>query len=698
MQDAASTLDDALVELVRKTASVEAAARARGLNFEKRGPELRAKCPFHDDSDPSFRINVAKNVWNCDPCRAKKIMRDGDGDAIGFVRKYDRASFAGAVTTLQKEQHINLAPPPPREQMKVVARYEYTNAAGVVLATKERLEHVPRHGKVKELRWKTARGFGRPETWTPTLYNLPAVITAIGEGTPVLVVEGEKCVDALGKLGFVATCNEDGAGKWTPAHAELLRDAKVVVLPDNDKEGREHANVVIASLEHAKSAAAVILEGLPSKGDVVDWLDAGGTKQQLAALVEEAYVEGAIAKAKRDLEALKTKKTDKRRRLLGKSMLDLMKAPRLQVPQLIKGLVPCAGLGMLGGEAKAAKTWIGAELLLAGASGTPAFGVLEVERPFSSLAIFIEDGEANIQVRCQALARGRNMQMPERDEDDEGPRPTVFDLLHMDRIKYEARESINLADDDDAALIIASARDMPEPPAIIYIDPLRDAHDGEENSSDDMRRVMHGIRRIRDLTGATILFPHHMSKPAKDKIGQRLAHRMRGSTAIHGSVDFGIYCDLKAHTPTSWENEVDGEMREGRSQGLFGLELAIVDENRTAKLASWTFHEDVKELPYKAKAKAKDGKGKKPKTQAEKKDAAKERVFEVLRGELVRDTQKGREPRAWSSEHVAEEAGVGASTCRRYLAELEREGRVIGTPRGFRALTQEQEDDDSEET
>ncbi|MGZ8408132.1 MAG: hypothetical protein ACXWVJ_08915 [Caulobacteraceae bacterium] len=63
----------------------------------------------------------------------------------------------------------------------------------------------------------------------------------------------------------------------------------MVILPDNDDVGREHALKVAGSI-HAVAASVRILElpGLPAKGDVSDWLDQGGTVEQLQALAEGA--------------------------------------------------------------------------------------------------------------------------------------------------------------------------------------------------------------------------------------------------------------------------------------------------------------------------------------------------------------------------------------------------------------------------
>jgi len=108
----------------------------------------------------------------------------------------------------------------------------------------------------------------------------------------VLIVEGEKHCDRLAELGFTATCNAAGAGKnkWKPEHSEFLRGRDVVILPDNDRAGRDHArNVAKSLIEHgANSVRVAILTGLPDKGDVIDFLNAGGTKDQIQQAIDAA--------------------------------------------------------------------------------------------------------------------------------------------------------------------------------------------------------------------------------------------------------------------------------------------------------------------------------------------------------------------------------------------------------------------------
>ena len=123
----------------------------------------------------------------------------------------------------------------------------------------------------------------------PTLYRLPETQAAVQKGEPVFIPEGERDVDNLTRLGMAATTNSGGASKWQDSFSDHLSGADVVILPDNDDPGREHAAKVARSLQgKAKGIKIVSLPGLPDKGDVSDWLANGGAKEELLRLVAEA--------------------------------------------------------------------------------------------------------------------------------------------------------------------------------------------------------------------------------------------------------------------------------------------------------------------------------------------------------------------------------------------------------------------------
>ena len=123
-------------------------------------------------------------------------------------------------------------------------------------------------------------------------YRLPELLRA--EHDTVLIVEGEKDADALAALGLVVTTNAGGAGKWTDDLAEPFKGRDIYILPDNDAVGEKHAAQVAQKLAAvAREIRIVRLPGLTSKGDVSDWLAAGGTADELARLMEAAPKEAA---------------------------------------------------------------------------------------------------------------------------------------------------------------------------------------------------------------------------------------------------------------------------------------------------------------------------------------------------------------------------------------------------------------------
>jgi hypothetical protein len=119
-------------------------------------------------------------------------------------------------------------------------------------------------------------------------YRLPAILAA-DPTAPIFIVEGEKDVDALDELVLPATTNPGGAGKWPASFGPYFAGRRVVILPDNDDVGEKHALDVAEKLaRHAAEIRIVRLPDLPPKGDVSDWLAAGGTADELEALAAAA--------------------------------------------------------------------------------------------------------------------------------------------------------------------------------------------------------------------------------------------------------------------------------------------------------------------------------------------------------------------------------------------------------------------------
>ena len=171
------------------------------------------------------------------------------------------------------------------------AQYVYRDRSGEVVGAVARYSPgtLKRHKTFRQFRW-SGDGFdpGLNGCRLP-LYRLPELADAIERGETVFVAEGEKDVESLRSLGLAATCNAGGAGKWRDDHSKELTTGDVVVLMDNDDAGHHHGKVVATTSVGAAQRIRVIdLPGLPPKGDVSDWLEAGHDLSDLQELVEAA--------------------------------------------------------------------------------------------------------------------------------------------------------------------------------------------------------------------------------------------------------------------------------------------------------------------------------------------------------------------------------------------------------------------------
>ena len=105
------------------------------------------------------------------------------------------------------------------------------------------------------------------------LYNLDLI--AKYPNQTVFIVEGEKCADALVKLGLIATTS-GGATSAKDANWQILAGRGVVLWPDNDEAGLQYANDIttkLTSLNANIKQLDINLLNLHVKGDCCDWLD-----------------------------------------------------------------------------------------------------------------------------------------------------------------------------------------------------------------------------------------------------------------------------------------------------------------------------------------------------------------------------------------------------------------------------------------
>jgi 5S rRNA maturation endonuclease (ribonuclease M5) len=245
--------------------AVYAALDAAGCSPTGPPHKTAARCPAHDDRHPSLSVargDDGRALVHCHAdCGIEEIT-----DALGLTL----ADLYGEGTAGNGRREI-------------VATYDYTDERG------ELLFQVVRYAP-KDFRQRRPDGSGG-WAWTlgdtrRVLYRLPAVIAAVAAGEPVYIVEGEKDVHAAERAGVVATTNPSGAGKWRAEYGEPLSAARILVVADRDKRGRQHARAVAEAL---RGIAAHVQIAEPIEGnDLSDHLRAGKPLAELAAAEHRA--------------------------------------------------------------------------------------------------------------------------------------------------------------------------------------------------------------------------------------------------------------------------------------------------------------------------------------------------------------------------------------------------------------------------
>jgi AAA domain/Toprim-like len=365
-------------------------------------------------------------------------------------------------------------------------------------------------------------------------YRLPEVLEALAHGRTIVIAEGEAKADLLWSWNVPATCNSGGAGKWRAQHSAYLRGADVVILPDNDEAGRQHAEAVAASLKEAGASVRVLdLPGLGPKEDIVNWAAAGGTVEQLHALI-------ADSPHGQD----KSEAPPNRFELIPFEKIAIDTTPAY----LVKGIVPRVGLCVFWGAPKCGKSFLVFDMLM-----HVALGWKYRDRKVRQGAVVYcaLEGCSAFKNRIEAFRQGRL-------QENAGGVP--FHLM---------ASPLSLV--ADHAALIASIREQCPNPAAVAIDTLNRSMPGSESSDEDMAAYIKAADAIRDAFNCVVVIVHHCGHEGT---------RPRGHSSLMGALDAQIAVTRDAADTITATVELmkDGPQGESFSSTLKKVELGTDDD------------------------------------------------------------------------------------------------------------------------
>lgn len=501
--------------------------------------EMLTKCTFHDDHNPSLTVNTATGLFHCFGCGAAGSIFDFYAKTKGLDARKDLNKVIIAIADQfgihngnGQRQTVN---------PKVVCRYDYQDETGALAYQIERLD--PKSFRIRRPEGKGWAYNAQNTTIIP--YHLPMVLKA----DEVLITEGEKDADNLAALGFTATTNPFGAGKWPVHFAQYFNGKNIILLPDNDDPGRDHIRRVAENLKnHAATIRLLELPGLPDKGDASDFIanfqDKGEAAERLAVMIENAPVIYRDEKTEND-----------NIRLMVVSASEWIQQTPALPDQILHDTFDLGDKIAIIGSSKMRKSFFLLQMIICIASGRQ-FLSWDIPKPRKVLHIQLEIQSHHYHNRVRRMASALGI----------GP----ADL--GDRLQILNARGLGLAGVNGITRIREIAKEFS--PELISFDPLYKIASGVENAAEDFKVILSSFDTLAEDTGAAIAFVHH---DAKGTPGDRdIRDRGAGSNVL--GRDYDACLTLTPHSQEEEAAVVDVLLRNYRPQDAFTIRWAEDEE------------------------------------------------------------------------------------------------------------------------
>ena len=478
---------------------------------KQNGENFLVLCPFHKDTKPSFSFNQKSGLSKCFGCGF-------EGDIFSFYAKLKglntKTDFPQILSQIAFDCGIE-KPVEKKVKRKLVATYDYTDEMGSLLY--QVVRYLP-----KDFRQRRPDGKGgwiwSLEGAKRVLYRLPEIL----KSDYVIVVEGEKDTDNLFKIGLIATTNFCGANKWEGLQkkydiSEPLRNKDVIILPDNDPEGEEDAQMKAHCLQGiAKSIKVLNLPDLPHKADASDFIekynDPVEANERLCQMIESCE----SWKPKPDQDPVEEE-------CLVMSVNDLLRTEfEYKTPVIAEGILPQQAGMILAGEGGVGKSLISLEWIIRLVMG---WKILDIDVPTSRIIkIFqTENTMEQIQFRLRKILTG-------------------FQIANLPN-KIFFSKPVNLGEKSSIKKIKDEVRECDAD--IFVIDPLSSFHQVNENDNILIRGILDKVTEISRETGAAATVIDHFNKPSADR--WEVAYRVRGAMSKRDWADTVICITQRKH-------------------------------------------------------------------------------------------------------------------------------------------------------
>ena len=420
------------------------------------------------------------------------------------------------------KQPLDTKPTPPIDELGAfTGKWDYFNPQGQLIACVYRYD--PPDGKKQFRPWDAKLRKYQAPTPRP-LYNQPQMVTA----RQVILVEGEKAAQALVNIGICATTAMNGAKApidktdWKP-----LTGKDVIIWPDKDKAGWEYAENVAKHLQSEGIASVSIIyppDDKPEKWDAADAVTEGVDIHQFLGSVMRSEIKTASATSINIYE-WSAEKYD------GDAPIQKF---------LVKETFPMGIVSLLAAMGDTGKGMLTLNLALQVATGSPpttsispsphAFGN-DVEEFGTAVIFTAEDDKNEIHRRLEHLDPQR---VRSRKENIKKllivPLPSAGGTFPIITTTKDGMEITQQFKEISNQLL-----QVPDLKLIVF-DPLASFIHADVNADPAAGSfVTDKLAELAFETGASLIVPHHMRKPAGGKpisTAEQARDAIRGTSAL----------------------------------------------------------------------------------------------------------------------------------------------------------------------
>lgn len=421
-----------------------------------------ASCPAHKDDNPSL-----------------SVKETSDGKVLFKCHK--GCSQEEVIAALK---NMGAWADQPKHEDNVLSEFRYKYADGTTAYSIRRMPDENGKKKFMAVQPDGTYGLGKAD-------KLPYKLPEVSKAKTVIIVEGEKDVHTVEGLGLVGTTFPFGAGAWRDEYAIHFKNKRVVVLPDNDEAGMNHALDICKGIYELVEAVKIVkLPGLKEKGDISDWV-IGKEKEEAKQELFKLFKNTPVWKPKSDT-----------------GLIRVSDVKPEEVHFLWYPYIPIGKVTLIDGDPGVGKSYLTQAI---GTAITLGYGIPDWTSTPSNVLYLSTEDEVSDTIRPRMEAMG-----------------AILDQVYVDENYFV----LNDAGFERLSKLIKESH-----ASIVFIDPLV-AYFGAKmdmNKANETRSVMARLAQIGKTHHCAVVGIRHLRKDATKKGAGKKIYRGTGSIDIVGA-------------------------------------------------------------------------------------------------------------------------------------------------------------------